>query len=503
MTAGVKKLFSGFMQMIVIGLYLIAGGMLLYLFYRSVRFPYDFSEYYSGLLTFIFTVAYLILFILLAVFVRRISERILAVTGWIMIAATVCFQIYIAVEIQLLPDVDLSYVIQQSKDMLGNGKHYFTNREYFSVNANNIPLAILIYWVFFIGRAMGVTNYELIGGLFNVLMNFLTYVFGYFLARRLTDKRTSFLFLVFLLTNPSLYAYASYYYTDTISLAFTTIGVYCFVSGIQEEKKGIRWFWYISSGFFLFVAFRIRVTSVFIVIAAAVYWLLCRRERTDFRDKVLPFVIGTLVALLCYTGIYHYHIDFNTKDTATTWQYFVAMGANRETGGGYCQSDFDDTVRLPDHQSKVEYNTEKWKSRVRELGFRGAVTLARDKECMVWTAGCKHYFQYLEHVKTKNPIYYYIEGNKSAWFRNYMQAYNNLLLIAAALSILLSIKQREERPFQNILVIYWLGGALFYAFWEAHARYSVSFLLLMSLLLIPLLEKIVNIQGKLTRRPRD
>jgi hypothetical protein len=245
------------------------------------------------------------------------------------------------------------------------------------------------------------------------------------------------------------------------------------------------------------------VTSIFIVIAAIVYWLLCRRRQKDLSDKAIPFIIGVFVALLCCTGLYHYHINFSTKDSAIPWQHFIAMGANRETGGGYSQSDYDETVCLPDHPSKVEYNIQKWKKRVQELGLRGTATLIRDKESMVWTAGCKHYFQYLEHVKTRNLLYYYIEGDGSAGFRNYMQAYNNLLLIAAALSILFSIRQRDKRPFQDILVIYWLGGFLFYVFWEAHARQSVSFLYLMSLLLIPLFEKMVNVKPQSLKVRRD
>ena len=502
---GEKRPFSRFAQIIVTGLYIIATGLLLIIFGYSVRNPYDFPEYYSDSFTLLLTMVYAILFIALTISVHRISDKVLNIISWIMIATAACFQIYIVVEIQVTPNVDLSYVIQQSKDMLEKGTHYFTDRDYFSINTNNIPLAILIYWVFSVGKAVGMTNYELVGGLFNVFMNLLTYIFGYLSVKRISNKKVSFLLLTFLVTNPVLYAYASYYYTDTISLSLTAIGVYSFISGTLEERNNIRRLRYIVSGFFFYIAFQIRITSIFIVIATVVYWVLCRRKRNDLLDKALPFVIGALIAFLCCNGLYHYHINFDTKDTSITWQHFVAMGANSETGGGYSQSDYDETISLPDHQAKVNYNTQKWEKRVHGLGLRRTFSLLRDKEVMVWGAGNKHYFQYLEYVKDKTPLYYRMVGNKSAGFRNYMQAYNNLFLIAAALSILLSIKQRKTRPFQDILVIYWLGGAIFYAFWEAHARYSVCFLLFMSFLLIPLFEKMVQIpeKWKYTRKIND
>ena len=41
----------------------------------------------------------------------------------------------------------------------------------------------------------------------------------------------------------------------------------------------------------------------------------------------------------------------------------------------------------------------------------------------------------------------------------------------------------------------WLGAVMFYVLWEAHPRQSVSYLFLMTMLLIPLFE--VIIEGRL------
>ena len=174
------------------------------------------------------------------------------------------------------PEIDLAYTLSQNKAMVEEGLHTFTNKGYFSVYTNNIPLTIVIYWVFRLAKALGCHNYELAGGVFNAGMNVVTYAMGYCIARKITSERTAFLLLTVLLTNPALYAYAAYYYTDTISLAITSLAIYWFVCALQTKPghTGKKIMLFCISGMAIYWAARIRVTSIFILIAAAVYALL-------------------------------------------------------------------------------------------------------------------------------------------------------------------------------------------------------------------------------------
>ena len=81
--------------------------------------------------------------------------------------------------LQLQPNVDLSHIIEQSLDMLEEGTHEFTNEDYFSFYTNNIPIAIIIYWVFYIGKIiMGEAfQYSIVGGLFNVIMIWIGFLY--------------------------------------------------------------------------------------------------------------------------------------------------------------------------------------------------------------------------------------------------------------------------------------------------------------------------------------
>lgn len=160
-----------------------------------------------------------------------------------------------------------------------------------------------------------------------------------------------------------------------------------------------------------------------------------------------------------------------------------------ETTGYYNQGDYEETCEQPTHEEKVADNVAKWKKRVRENGIAGSWTLICNKEATVWSYGSKQYYQYVQLVKDKQPIYDWIEGEHAIYFRTYMQAYNSLFLSAILASMLAALlKRKQKRILTCVAAIDWLGAVMFYVLWEAHPRQSVSYLFLMTMLLIPLFE---------------
>lgn len=478
-----------------VALCVIACVLLSYLFYRSLILPIEWPEDYSERMLIVMIGIYMIGLTVVTLIVRRIPERAQVILVGIMLVGAFCVQVYIAHEMQLMPDVDLKYIREQNRFMVENGLHQFTDEAYFAANTNNIGLAIIIYWVFRIARLCGLANCELAGGLFNVCMNMLTYICAYRIVRRYSSSRVATVFLFYLVSNPVLYAYASYYYTDTVSMGLTALAVDLFLTGKDVYSGNRQRILLVLSGFVMLIAFRVRVTSLFIVLAAIAYGILRVRSQQMLRLGV-PFLIGVLAALVCYSGLYHYHIGFDTTEQALPWQSFVAMGTDGGGDGRYNVDIRAAVLAEPDHQSKVDLSMQIIKENVRENGFLGSLSLILRKESVVWSRGTKMYFQYVPFVKDKNPIYEWIIGEHAEYLANYMQAYNTLflLLIIASLASSLVRGKLEER--QTILVIYWLGAALFYVFWEAHPRQSVSYLALMSMMLVPLLEQMCCVRHR-------
>lgn len=389
-------------------------------------------------------------------------------------------QLYIAFHMQLNPKVDLSHIYDQCVEMLNTGTTRLTDVKYFSFNTNNIPITIVLYWVFRFSRDLGIDNERLAGGIFNVVLLFFIYVMVFLILKRITDIKAVAAVMLLLLVNPVFYAYASYYYTDTVSLFFTITGIYFM---LYTAGKPVRWKQlsaFFLSGFFIGLAVQIRVTSIFMVIAVAV----CALIKGNWRRMVLYgvlFLSGFVFFTLLWNQLYAYHVDFDTSDSSITAEHFLMMGS---TGRGtYNADDMKFTRSFRTHEEKVENNLRVYKQRLRNNGLLGNLRLVITKEAIVWGIGSHGYSQYTQYVVDETACWHWITGKKSACFRAYMQAYNIVLFFIILLGLLKA--RKEKMVYMLILSVYWGGALVFYIFWEAHARHSVSFLPFLTMLTVP------------------
>lgn len=421
----------------------IACALLVYLSYQSLTLPLRFPDDYSERMTLEMMAIYLVISAVALVLIHKMPERVLTFLVLAMLAGAFCVQVYIVHEMQVLPEVDLKNIIEQNRALVQNGEHLFTDQSYFSLYTNNIGLAIIVYWVYRIAWLCGIHNCELAGGLFNVCMNMLTYVCAYRIVRRFSNKKASAAFLFFLVTNPVLYAYASYYYTDTVAMGFTMVAVELFLAGIKVDSKKLKTVLLIASGFFMLLAFRVRATSLIIVIAAVVYAVM-RGKLWQMIRLGIPFLVGILLASICYSGLYHYHINFDTYETAAPWWHWVAMGTYRGSDGRYDSDIFDALIVQPDHQSKVDVSVQQIKDNLSSMDLREGIDFVLRKEEIVWSRGTKFYFMYVNNVKDHSRIYDWIIGDRSEYFANFMQAYNTVFLLSILVSLLGNLIRRSK-----------------------------------------------------------
>lgn len=474
---------------------IIAVVLLAYLSYRQLILPIQNPDDYSERMMLQLLALYIAMLACVIIIVRLLPDCLMTPLSVCMLIVFGLIQVYLAHEMQLMPNVDLSDIIEQNREMVETGEHIFTSYDYFSFYSNNIPIAIVIYWVYRAAHALGYSNYWLAGGLFNAVLNVITYACAWHIVTRYCSKKVSTVFLFFLVSNPILYAYASYYYTDTVSMSMTLVAVDLFVTGIHCSHRIRRCVMIAASGVVILFAYRVRATSLFILVAAGVYAILKMRWK-DIMRIALPLMAGLIIASIFYTAIYHYHIDFDTTDTAAPWQHWVAMGAYKDNDGRFLSEDAWDTMGAPDHDSKVSINVEKWKNRVQENGITGNIELILNKEAVVWSYGCRMYFVYVPFVKDKNPIYEWIIGEHAEYLQHYMNAQNLSLLVLMMVSLTSTFLTRRRSGRQNILLIYWLGAVLFYVFWEAHPRQSVSYTTMMSMMVIPLFEQLCAVKKR-------
>ncbi len=415
-------------------------------------------------------------------YIWKLPETCIRFGIWAGILSAFLLQLYIVFHMQLVPRVDLSHIYDQCVEMLETGNTQLTDVKYFSFNTNNIPIAIVLYWVFRFFRGLGLENYRLAGGIFHVVLLFFIYVAAYLILKRIADIQTVAAVMFILLLNPAFYAYASYYYTDTVSLFFTITGacLMLYVLELHPERQLISFILSILSGFLIGLAVQIRVTSIFLVIASAI----CAMVKGYWRKLAAhgaPFLGGFLLFMMLWSRLYAYHVDFDTSDSGITVEHFLMMGSRGR--GTYSAEDVKFTRSFRTHEERAANNWRVYKQRICRNGFLGNLRLAFTKEAIVWGIGSRGYSQYTRYVVDKNACYHWITGEKSACFRAYMQAYNIILFFVILRGLL--ITRKKSRMDMLILSVYWGGALVFYLFWEAHARHSVSFLPFLTMLAVP------------------
>lgn len=416
---------------------------------------------------------------------RRLSEKTLCCLVIAGLFLAVVVQTYIVFHMQLVSKVDLNHIYKQCVGMVENGKTTFGGSKYFAYNTNNIPLAIVIYYVFRIAAFIGV-DYRIAGGMFNVLLIFIMYVAAFLILKKVTTIRTTFIYMALLLTNPAFYAYASYYYTDIISAGLVMAGVCFIIYGSYKKKNLWKIIHFLLGGFLIGFATCIRVTSIFILLAIGA-WILLNRYWKKLLTLGIPVLCGLLIFQVAWSGIYHHHVDMDTYDSAITVEHFLMMGSHNN--GTYDVKDMRFTRSFPTHEEKVENNRKVYLEHLRENGVLGNLKLFIKKEAIVWGIGSHGYTQYTENVVEKTACYDWLVGEKSSLFRAYMQAYNIILYALILAGVFSALHKKETDKYSWILAIYWCGALVFYIFWEAHPRQSVSILPLLTMIAVPWINK--------------
>ena len=91
------------------------------------------------------------------------------------------------------------------------------------------------------------------------------------------------------------------------------------------KKKSLEDDTLLVAGFLIGFATCIRVTSIFIVLAAGV-WILLNKYWKKLLTFGIPLVCGLLIFQLAWGGVYRYHVDMDTYDSAITIEHFSDDG---------------------------------------------------------------------------------------------------------------------------------------------------------------------------------
>lgn len=368
------------------------------------------------------------------------------------------------VNTQIVPAYDLSHIMVKSDEMLGN--HFFGSDLYFSIYPTQIPITILVYFIKSIGGFIGFTNPAEFMIIYNAFMTSLMLLFIYKIGSRISNSKIGLTMMLIAAMYPDFYLYASYYYTDIVSLPFAILGYYLILKSEEETKKGKLFF----AGLLFGIGFKLRVTVLILLIA----YIVCMLRNYSIKSlckNTFIILFGVFISIFTFNKliypIFQIELNENVKVPATHW---IMMGVNKDTDGGYSDADINYSINSINKNKDI---FKVIKSRIPKLD----ISFFYNKIRKVWSEG-DHDIQRKYALTTKmNGLRLVTRGELSGIGRNYAQILKFAIYLLFMITL---IKEFLHHPFWDSInaemIVCIFGAIIFYLIWEALSRYSFSFL---------------------------
>lgn len=468
-----KSVFYKVMMALLLIMSLIATVGALFNFYKTTK------DHLSPFVIILGVIVLILFFISISSLIKKISDKKKNI-----IAVILCILFFVALSIfgikfTIIPSYDLSHVERELMLMMEDGT-VISNATYFAKYVNQVPLTILLYYVYRLGMFLHVGNLKLFAVVINSLFMAITAFFTYLSGKKLGGSNLALISLLFFIINPIFYMYASYFYTDTLCMPFAAISIYLFLSSKDKEKfKGIITL--LLSGFLLAIGFKVRVVVAILLIGIILtLWLNSEKMKTIFKTS-LCLVGGFVIGIISYNLI---ALNFTIpKDDTLEFPiyHWVMMGLNDKKTGRYSDTDHTYTKSQPNKEAKKDADIKKIKERLHDLGVFGYLGLTARKININWSNGAYRYLDKMANIDNFSSGYEYVGGNNLIFTLYALQICKGLILVVFTYLVFLELTSKNNKKTRFIMVSLF-GAFLFYVIWEVQARYSLSFLPWMMLL---------------------
>lgn len=364
---------------------------------------------------------------------------------------------------------DLNHIEDQVQVLLNNKTMHIGESSYLSVYPHQMPLLMLIYFIksFAIMIHVNPDNLMII---YNCIMVTLGSWFLYKVIKELFDSKVALIGLIIMLLVPDFYLYASYYYTDILSIPYCIIGFYMLIKADKIDNK-LKIVYRIIGGLLFAIAFKLRVVTIFLLIAYTISILFKNNIKENIK-RLTPIFTSVIVFILIYGHVllpmFHLNTDKNLTFPSFHW---IMMGANVESDGAYTQSDYEFTFEA---KNKVSTDIKEYKKRLKKTN----IEFISNKIRRVWTQGDHDVNRKYKNVNKVDGMYRFLNGASCIFLRYLQQIVLCLIYILFMIAILFELiyKRTLKNSIFSTFLISIFGAFIFYLLWEAQPRYSLTFI---------------------------
>lgn len=353
------------------------------------------------------------------------------------------------------------------------------NVDYFSTYPYQLNFAYLLILIYKFADLAGIVDYRTVGTLFGALLLFFSAILTYKIAEKVKDKYMGIAALFVFITNPIFWIYSSYYYTDLTGMLFLLLTIYIALCINSRTVENTSIWLCILLGALVTIGYKFRATVAIGGIAVLGLGIIkfipnCKAERIKLIKYFVAFLIGCILALICWNLIDSYFAVELDKDKKFPIVHWIMMGLTEESSGKWSSKCWNYTNSFPTYEEKLSGNISAIKSSLSEMGILRLLKLLLNKLVTTWSDGMTALIVNFKTSVHYGPLYEYTIGNKSVITCYATQIMRGSLLISVIPFIFYELKNIFNK--KSILTITFFGYMLFYCFWEVHEKYVFMFL---------------------------
>ncbi len=373
------------------------------------------------------------------------------------------------------PTVDFERVFTGAYNYTVAGEILDPYLDYFYKFPTNMPVTILLQFIFRTFNMLGYRNFFIVGAVFNGVCIQLAYLFAFLIVKELSCAVNAFMAVIVLYFCLPLQTYISIFYTDTTTMLYPLAAIYFSILLAKKQNSKLKTVLIIVvMGAVIAFGTLIKSSAVFGFIAVLVVLLL------NFQlKKLLACAASFLVFFTIFSAIYD---DFMYKnildesiayDAETPYVAYIAMALGGD--GTHNAADNYYTWSFDTKEEKIAGSVDLIKQRLEEKGFFGYLSFLNKKAVRSFGSGNLNAQYIVSNALMKENfavdiIYPY--GKYYNIYDNITQGYHVLIMIFLVVGAVLTAKKRDCK-FLTIHINAF-GLLLFLLLWEAGTRYLLN-----------------------------
>ena len=437
----------------------------------------------------------IIIYISLTVILYKKIIPILAKYKYLHLALFTIFgliAIVVSYKIRVNPSWDMGRIFNIAQTYVKEG---YVSDVYLYEYQNNIAITCIYILFFEFFKIMNITKEVVAITIMNALIVTCAVIFLYYAVREMFNKEKAMMVLIICIFTTPFYLYSAIYYSDSLSMFFSTLLLLLYVLIRKQNNKTINILLQILWGISIVVGIKVKIASFFIIIAIVLWELLNGNFKELFNNFKVTLPIA-LIFYLIYTLVVNTYV-IPKKDTLNYCkmpiEHWILLGLDGP--GGFNQELYEYTKGYKTYEERKNADIIKIKEKIKEYNIISFIAHINEKLKFTWADGTYFASDKIsrEPVSRNTLTEIFANNGKYANFYKYFPQTMHLgMLVFMVVNVVFILKKQNYNIDDVFLFISIFGLAVFFMIWENRSRYILTLVPIMIVLEVNGIEQLSN-----------